>query len=60
MQAFINVGFRQARRAVVTSLTAAVALLVFALPALPQAANGRVVGTVTDPGGAVIPGAKSP
>ncbi len=29
-----------------------------ASPALPQAANGRVVGTVTDPAGAVVAGAK--
>src|SRR5579863_1664220 len=33
-------------------------LLLAAVPASPQAANGRVVGTVTDPGGAVIAGAR--
>ena len=33
-------------------------LMLSALPAFPQAANGRIVGTVTDPGGAVIQGAK--
>src|SRR5580700_3442454 len=41
------------------SVVVLVALLMLAaVPALPQAANGRVVGTVSDPGGAVIAGAK--
>ena len=34
------------------------AITLLAIPAFPQAANGRIVGTVTDPAGAVIPGAK--
>ena len=40
------------------SLSLALLLILSAVPAFPQAANGRIVGTVTDPGGAVIPGAK--
>jgi hypothetical protein len=31
---------------------------VFSLPAIAQVAGGTILGTVTDPGGAVIPGAK--
>src|SRR5438876_1424622 len=38
-------------------LTVVLALLVFALSAFSQGSTGRLVGTVTDPGGAVIPGA---
>jgi hypothetical protein len=33
-------------------------MMMAGVPAYPQAANGRIVGTVTDPGGAVIPAAK--
>jgi hypothetical protein len=41
------------------AIVAALALILLTTPlASPQAATGRVVGTVTDPGGAVIPGAK--
>jgi hypothetical protein len=42
----------------VSCLNFVVLLVLAAVPAFPQAANGRVVGTVTDPGGAVIAGAK--
>jgi hypothetical protein len=38
-------------------LTVALALLVFAPAAFSQGSTGRLVGTVTDPGGAVVPGA---
>jgi hypothetical protein len=38
-------------------LTVALALLVFAPSAFSQGSTGRLVGTVTDPGGAVVPGA---
>jgi len=38
-------------------LTVALALLVFAPSAFSQGSTGRLIGTVTDPGGAVIPGA---
>lgn len=39
-------------------LSLVVALILSAVPGFPQAANGRVVGIVTDPSGAVLPGAK--
>jgi hypothetical protein len=38
-------------------LTVALALLVFAPSAFSQGSTGRLIGTVTDPGGAVVPGA---
>jgi hypothetical protein len=38
-------------------LTVALALLVFAPAAFSQGSTGRLVGTVTDPGGSVVPGA---
>ena len=34
------------------------ALIIFALPASSQVQNGEITGTVTDPSGAVVPGAK--
>src|ERR1700728_3607072 len=40
------------------AVTALLLMLLTAPLASPQAANGRVVGTVTDPGGALVAGAK--
>ena len=34
------------------------ALIIVALPASSQIQNGEITGTVTDPSGAVVPGAK--
>jgi hypothetical protein len=58
MQIFAGIG--SARRPVIffASLSVVMLLMLAALPIFPQRANGRIVGTVTDPGGAVIAGAK--
>ena len=42
----------------ITGVAAVILMLLTAPPASPQSSTGRVVGTVTDPGGAVIAGAK--
>ena len=39
-------------------LLVALCLVGFAMGALAQDATGRIVGTITDPSGAVVPGAK--
>jgi hypothetical protein len=46
------------RSACIAIVTALILMLLTAPLASPQAATGRIVGTVTDPGGAVIAGAK--
>ena len=40
------------------SVTVIVALLFWAIQAMPQTATGRVIGTITDAQGATVPGAK--
>lgn len=49
---------RRAFSTCTTGVAALILLLFAALPASPQSSTGRVVGTVTDPGGSVIAGAK--
>src|SRR5579872_4499616 len=49
---------RRLSRVLALGLAALLLVLLTAPLASPQAANGRVVGTVADPGGAVIAGAK--
>src|SRR5579872_3630483 len=58
MQMFVGLVSMRRPGIFFASLSVVTLLMVSALPAFPQAANGRIVGTVTDPGGAVIQGAK--
>ncbi len=52
-------GFKRRRASASTACALAMTLMLLAvMPACPQAATGRVVGTITDPGGAVVAGAK--